>query len=112
MAPSVIFGLLPRLAGADATLYPTYGGAYALSAEDCRGVADATGRSWKHIKPIFPTAAGRIGTELVGEMCAFYGRELLFIVGSSVQKEGMGLMKACQRFIKEVVRCSKSFPTS
>ncbi len=107
IAPAVIFGQLPRLAGADGTLYPTYGGAYAMDVEDCRRIAAVTGEPWGQMKPIFPTAAGRMGLERVSEMCAFYGNEVIFILGSHIQRQPEGLVHACERFVREVTRCAR-----
>ena len=103
ISPSVLFGQLPRLAGADATLYPS-AGAYAMSAEECRLVAQVTGESWGPLKPIFPTAAGRMSVDRIGEMCAFYGKEVIFIAGSSIQRQDGGLVHAGRRFVQEISR--------
>lgn len=107
MAPSVIFGQLPRLAGADASLFPIYDVGYAMSREDCLAVARATDEPMGNLKPIFPTAAGRMGFERAREMCEFYGPEVLFILGSSIQRHEAGLVKACQAFMDLVARPSR-----
>ncbi len=102
LAPSVVFGQLPRLAGADASLFPIYGTDYAMSREDCLAVADAAGEPMGQLEPIFPTAAGRMGFERVREMCEFYGPDVLFVLGSSIQRHEAGLVKACRAFMKLV----------
>lgn len=104
MAPAVLFGQIPRLAGADASLYPIYHAGFPMTRDDCRAIAKACGESWGRLKPIFPTAAGRMGFERVLEMCEFYGQDLLFIVGSSIQQHRAGLVKACRLFMSEVAR--------
>ncbi len=104
MAPAVLFGQIPRLAGADASLYPIYHAGFPVTRDDCRAIAKACGESWGNLKPIFPTAAGRMGFERVLEMCEFYGQDLLFIVGSSIQQHRAGLVKACRLFMSEVAR--------
>ncbi len=107
MAPAVLFGQLPRLAGADASLYPIYHAGFPITRDDCRAIAKACGESWGRLKPIFPTAAGRMGFERVLEMCEFYGQDLLFILGSSIQQHRAGLVKACQLFMDEVTRSAQ-----
>ncbi len=107
MAPAFVFGQLPRLAGADASLYPIYHAGFPITRDDCRAIAKACGESWGHLKPIFPTAAGRMGFERVLEMCEFYGQDLLFILGSSIQQHRAGLVKACRLFMDEVARSAK-----
>lgn len=108
MAPAFVFGQLPRLAGADASLYPVYHAGFPTTRDDCRAIAKACGESWGNLKPIFPTAAGRMGFERVLEMCEFYGQDLLFIVGSSIQQHRAGLVKACRLFMDEVARSSQT----
>lgn len=107
MAPACVFGQLPRLAGADASLYPIYHAGFPITRDDCRAIAKACGESWGNLKPIFPTAAGRMGFERVIEMCEFYGQDLLFIVGSSIQQHRAGLVKACRLFMDDVARSAK-----
>ncbi|MBM4134953.1 MAG: ribulose 1,5-bisphosphate carboxylase large subunit [Nitrospira sp.] len=107
MAPACVFGQLPRLAGADASLYPIYHAGFPVTRDDCRAIAKACGEAWGGLKPIFPTAAGRMGFERVLEMCEFYGQDLLFIVGSSIQQHRAGLVKACRLFMDEVARSAQ-----
>lgn len=107
MAPAFVFGQLPRLAGVDASLYPIYHAGFPITRDDCRAIAKACGGSWGTLKPIFPTAAGRMGFERVLEMCEFYGQDLLFIVGSSIQQHRAGLVKACRLFMDEVARSAQ-----
>jgi ribulose-bisphosphate carboxylase large chain len=107
LAPSVIFGQLPRLAGADASIYPIYGVGYAMSREDCLAVANATSEPMGQLKPIFPTAAGRMGLDRAREMSELYGSEVLFILGSAIQRHEEGLVKACRAFVDSVARCSQ-----
>jgi len=104
MAPAVVFGQVPRLAGADASLYPIYDAGFPMSQDDCRTIAAACGEPLGQIKPIFPTAAGRMGVERVREMGEFYGPDLLFILGSRIQQHGSGLVQACRQFMDEVAR--------
>jgi len=108
IAPSVIFGQLPRLAGADASIYPTFGLDFPMSREDCRQIALETGTPWSRLKPVFPTAAGRMSVERVSEMYMLYKNDLIFILGSSIQRRDGNLVHACQQFVDEVARCTQS----
>lgn len=104
LAPEVLFGQLPRLAGADASIYPGFGLEFPISRRDCRAIASACREQWGPLVPILPTAAGRMTASRVGEQCALYGREVLFIVGSRVQAEPDGVVRACARFMRAVER--------
>lgn len=104
MAPAVLFGQLPRWAGADASLYPIYDAGFLLSREDCRDVVRAATQPWAACRPIFPTAAGRMGRARLHEMLDFHGPDFLFVLGSSIQAESAGLTAACRAFMSELCR--------
>lgn len=106
MAPAVVFGKLPRLAGADASLYPIYDAGFPMSQDDCRSVARAAGEPWHQLKPIFPSAAGRMGASRLREICLFHGPDVLFVLGSSIQADPAGLVAACRAFMDELARAA------
>lgn len=104
IAPAVLFGQLPRLAGADASIYPGFGLDFPISRRDCRAIAGVCREPWRHLRPIFPTAAGRMDVRRVREQCEVYGNDVLFILGSGIQRQAGGMIKACRRFMQEVAR--------
>jgi ribulose-bisphosphate carboxylase large chain len=106
IAPAVLYGQLPRLAGADISIYPSYGRGYAMTKEDCSTVASVCRSPWRHIQPIVPAAAGRIGFEQVAQLAKFYGSDVVFILGSRIQQDSRDLPAATERFMKEVERCT------
>ena len=108
IAPAVLFGQLPRLAGADATIYPTYGGNFPVSQEDCRQIASATAIPWGHLKTIFPTAAGRVNSEQVREICEFYQGQVMIMVGGGFIRPGGDVVMVCRAFIDKVIHCSQA----
>ena len=89
IAPSVFFGQLPRLAGADISIYPTYGGDFPVTQEDCRQIASETAVPWGDLKPIFPTAAGRIDLARLQELIEIYQAEMVIVVGGALQRKGV-----------------------
>ena len=104
IAPAALYGRLPRLAGADISIYPTFGTGYAMTRADCTAVAEACRTPWRQITATLPTAAGRIGPEHVAELGALYGRDVLFILGSRVQQDPAGVAAATGRFVREIER--------
>lgn len=102
IAPAVLFGLLPRLAGADITIYPTYGLNYPISEEDCRQIAAACRRALGGCPPILPTAAGRMTASRIREMVTLYGSDLVFILGSDLRREPTHIHSACLDFLRLV----------
>lgn len=108
IAPGVLFGQLPRLFGADASIYPSFGVSYAISPEDCRKIAAEAGTPWGHLKPMFPTAAGRMNAERVRGIGAFYGQEVIIVLGSGIIQPGADVVAACKTIMDLVARFAQA----
>ena len=108
IAPAMLFGLLPRLAGADVTIYPTYGLNYPISEEDCRQIAAACRRALDGCPSILPTAAGRMTASRIREMVTLYGSDIVFILGSDLRRGPTPIRSACLDFrrLVEAETCS------
>lgn len=102
IAPSILFGLLPRLAGADISIYPTFGLNYPISQEDCRRIAASCRRALGPCPPIFPTAAGRMASSRIGDMTAVYGSDVVFILSSDLRRDPANVRTACLEFLRQV----------
>lgn len=102
VSPGVLYGLLPRLAGADISIYPGFAAGYGMSADDCLAVATSCTRDWDQRLPTMPTAAGRIGIEQVRDYTDLYGTDVLFILGSRIQRHGPNLAHATDQFMRAV----------
>jgi ribulose-bisphosphate carboxylase large chain len=98
----VIFGQLARLAGADATIFPNFGGRFSFSREECKEIADATAAPMDHLKSIFPAPGGGMGIDRVPEMIGTYGHDLIFLIGGGLFKHGPDLVENCRYFRKIV----------
>jgi len=94
----VVFGQLARLAGADATIFPNFGGRFSFSRDECKEIADATSAPMGHLKPIFPAPGGGMGLDRVPEMLETYGRDLIFLIGGGLFKHGPDLVENCRYF--------------
>ena len=93
-----LFGQITRLAGADASIYPNYGGRFSFSQEECHSIVEGTATPMAHIKPIFPTPGGGMSLERVPEMLELYGREVIFLIGGGLHKHGPDLVENCRYF--------------
>lgn len=94
----VIFGLLARLAGADATIFPNFGGRFSFSRKECAEIAAATGEPMGRVRSIFPAPGGGMGLDRVPEMLETYGRDLIFLIGGGLFKHGPDLVENCRYF--------------
>ncbi|MDO9121398.1 MAG: RuBisCO large subunit C-terminal-like domain-containing protein, partial [Anaerolineaceae bacterium] len=81
-----LFGQLTRLAGADATIYPNWGGRFAFSREECISIAAGSQEDLGHIKPIFPTPGGGMTIDRIPEMLDVYGKDLIFLMGGGLHR--------------------------
>ena len=100
IAPAVLFGLFPRLAGADVSIYPTFGLEYPISQEDCRDIAASCRNRLGACAPTFPTAAGRMEASRIHEMVDLYGPDVVFVLGSDLRREPDRIQTACREFIQ------------
>lgn len=96
LAPAVMYGLLPRLAGADLSIYPGFDTGYFMTKEDCVSVAVSCRQPWDHVLPAMPSVGGRIGPDCVAELVAALGRDVVLILGSRVQQDGRGVVAAVE----------------
>lgn len=98
----VLFGQLARLAGADGTIFPNFGGRFSFSREECTEIAKGTAVPMGHLKTIFPAPGGGMSLDRVPEMIETYGQDLIFLIGGGLFKHGPDLIENCRHFRKMV----------
>jgi ribulose-bisphosphate carboxylase large chain len=96
----LIFGQLARLAGADATIFPNFGGRFAFSREECCEIVAGTEVAMGPIRAIFPVPAGGLSIARVPEVKQVYGQELVILVGGGLFQHGPDLIENCRAFRK------------
>ncbi len=84
IAPDLLLGKLYRLLGADASIFPNYGGRFSYSKATCTRLADNLREPWGDLHDAFPAPAGGMQVDRVGEMIDFYGRDVLLLIGGSL----------------------------
>lgn len=94
-----LFGQICRLAGADATVYPNWGGRFSFSKEECASIAEGSAAPMGGLEPIFPAPGGGMSLERVPEMYEVYGREVIFLIGGGLFKKGPDLVQNCREFL-------------
>jgi ribulose-bisphosphate carboxylase large chain len=81
-----LFGQITRLAGADATIYPNWGGRFAFSKEECISIVAGSQDEMGHIQPVFPTPGGGMTIDRIPEMLDVYGKDLIFLMGGGLHR--------------------------
>jgi ribulose-bisphosphate carboxylase large chain len=98
MSHQLLFGQLPRLAGADATIYPNFGGRFGFTRDECLSIVRGTEMDMGSVKPIFPVAGGGMGLDHVPEILDAYGRDVILLIGGGLMTPGANLVENCRRF--------------
>ncbi len=97
-----IFGQFARLAGADATIFPNYGGRFSFSQAECRDIVDGTETKMGRLRSIFPAPGGGMSLDRLGEMNGFYGREVVYLIGGDLHRHGDDLVENARHFRQKV----------
>ncbi len=103
----VLFGQITRLAGADATIYPNFGGRFSFSREECASIAGGTTAPMGNVKPIFPAPGGGMSLTRVPELFELYGSDVIFLIGAGLHRHGPDLTRNSTYF-REMVEQMKS----
>jgi ribulose-bisphosphate carboxylase large chain len=102
LSHGVLYGQINRLAGADATIFPNYGGRFSFTAEQCRQIIAGCAVEMGAIRSIFPVPAGGMTMQRVPELCEFYGQDVILLIGGDLHRHGPDLAENCRRFARLV----------
>jgi ribulose-bisphosphate carboxylase large chain len=103
IAPPLLFGKIFRLLGADAVVFPNYGGRFGYSAVTCRQIARAALDGGLHLRPSVPVPAGGMNRERVPEMLEFYGPDIMLLIGGALLEASERLVETTKAFVSEVM---------
>lgn len=98
-----LYGQMMRLAGADASVYPNYGGRFSFSRAECRSIVAGCTVAMGHLKPIFPTPGGGMSLDRIPDMQQVYGRAVIYLIGGGLHRGGPDLV-ANSRTFNQMVR--------
>lgn len=104
----VLYGQITRLAGADATIYPNFGGRFSFSKQVCESITKATAAPMGKIKPIFPSPGGGLTLPLIPELLEVYGEDVIFLMGGGLVKRGPDIEDNC-RYFRQLIEESKTY---
>jgi ribulose-bisphosphate carboxylase large chain len=109
IAPPLLIGKLFRLFGADAVIFPNYGGRFCYSEATCAAIADAARGPLGTLAPAMPVPAGGMNLDRLGEMLTFYGADVMMLIGGSLLAARERLTEESARFADEVTRLGKDW---
>ena len=97
IAPEVLIGQMFPLVGADAVIFPNFGGRFGYSATRCRAIAEAARGAGA-----LPVPAGGMTVARVPELLGFYGSDVMLLIGGNLLLAGGDLGLASRRFADAV----------
>jgi ribulose-bisphosphate carboxylase large chain len=98
----VLYGVINRLAGADACIFPNYGGRFSFTGQACRELVEGTQKPLGAIRPIFPVPAGGMSLDRVPELIDFYGDQAILLIGGDLYRQGPNIVENCAHFLRLV----------
>jgi ribulose-bisphosphate carboxylase large chain len=104
ISPALLLGKLFRILGADATIFPNYGGRFGYSPNTCRALAREALAERNGLRPCVPVPAGGMATERVSEMLDFYGADVMLLIGGALLEARTRIVETVAAFVAEVHR--------
>ncbi len=108
IAAPLLLGRLFRLFGADATIFPNWGGRFGTPRADCLAIAERARAPLGAHAPALPVPAGGMSVERVGEMLDDYGPDTMLLVGGDLLAAGDAMPERAAAFAARVARAFAS----
>lgn len=102
VAPSFLLGKWFRLLGADAIIFPNFGGRFAWSERECTAIADNARKPWAHLRAALPVPGGGMSVERSREIVRCYGNDVMLLIGGSLLAAGDQLLERSRGFVAAV----------
>ena len=91
---------MPRLAGCDATIFPSFGGRFGFSERECLDILEGSRRRMGSMPAILPCPGGGMTMEKVAAMRESYGEDVCFLIGGSLIGHSEDLVANAKHFMK------------
>jgi ribulose-bisphosphate carboxylase large chain len=86
LAHGLLLGTIMRLAGADISVFPNFGGRFSFTHQECREITEASRADLSELKSIWVSPAGGMTLEKIPEMRAFYGEDITLLIGGALHR--------------------------
>ena len=96
------YGILQRLMGVDAVIYPNFGGRFSFSRAECLSIVDGCTTEFGSLKPILPAPGGGMTFARLPEMRDAYGDTVMYLIGGALLREKADLPAACRTLANAV----------
>ena len=102
IAPELLIGKLFRLMGADAVIFPSFGGRFGYSPKTCGLLARNARRTDEGMKAAMPVPAGGMTVERTREILDFYGEDTMLLIGGNLLLARDRITEETKRFTSAV----------
>ena len=82
----ILFGTLMRIAGADISIFPNYGGRFSFSPAECAQIRDLCHAPLSNITSSWPSPGGGMTLDRLGELTEFYGDDVALLIGGALHR--------------------------
>ena len=86
-----LYGTIMRMAGADGSVYPNFGGRFSFSKEECSDIQKGCTDRFGGFRSIFPMPGGGMSVERVPELKKMYGNDVMFLIGGGLFRRSTDL---------------------
>jgi ribulose-bisphosphate carboxylase large chain len=97
-----LFGQLVRLCGADVTVFPSYGGRFSFTRDECAQIAAACREELGGVPGIFPGPGGGMTTDRAADMRDVYGRDFVLLIGGGLHRHSSDLTRNARYFVEMI----------
>ncbi|NDJ60910.1 MAG: ribulose 1,5-bisphosphate carboxylase large subunit [Chloroflexi bacterium] len=97
-----LYGQLQRLAGADASIYPNFGGRFAFTRAQCEQIVAGCAVPMGQLKPIFPTPGGGMNMHSIPTIREVCGQHAIYLIGGGLHRHSADLVANVQHFLNLV----------
>jgi len=85
---AVMFGTLMRIAGADISIFPNFGGRFGFTQKECSEIAAACRSDAGPGHPILPSPGGGMVVSRMPELMQIYGEDCVYLLGGGLLRYG------------------------
>ena len=82
----LVFGRLMRLAGADISIFPNFGGRFSFEESQCLEIANSARDEMAQMKQMWIAPAGGMSLDRIPEIIEFYGVDTALLIGGALSR--------------------------
>lgn len=100
-------GLLPRIFGADMSIFVSYGGRFTFTEEQCKRISSYIKRPMGLMKAACPAPGGGVTDARLNELVELYGNDTMFLVGGDMFRRGPDIEANMSYFVERLSKLSE-----